>query len=112
MNKSSPCLYALALLGLAGLVSCRTRPAPSVVASPPSTSVRAPGPTAAFAELNPTQGSNARGKVSFLKMANGIRVVADVTGLTPGTHGFHIHEKGDCSAADGSSAGGHFNPYS
>jgi Cu-Zn family superoxide dismutase len=33
-----------------------------------------------------------------------------VTGLAPGSHGFHIHEKGDCSAPDGTSAGGHFNP--
>ena len=39
-----------------------------------------------------------------------IRVVAEVNGLTPGAHGFHIHEKGDCSAPDGTSAGGHFNP--
>ncbi len=37
-------------------------------------------------------------------------VVAKVTGLTPGAHGFHVHEKGNCTAADGSSAGGHFNP--
>ena len=34
-----------------------------------------------------------------------------MTGLTPGSHGFHIHEKGDCSSGDGMSAGGHFNPY-
>jgi len=37
-------------------------------------------------------------------------VTAHVAGLTPGAHGFHIHEKGDCSAPDGTSAGGHFNP--
>lgn len=39
-----------------------------------------------------------------------MKVIADVTGLTPGKHGFHIHQYGDCSAADGTSAGGHFNP--
>ena len=33
-----------------------------------------------------------------------------VTGLTDGDHGFHIHEKGDFSAPDASSAGAHFNP--
>jgi Cu-Zn family superoxide dismutase len=103
--------YFFPMLILAGLPACCTRPAPSTVAPPPSTSVRAPGPSAAVAELNPTQGSSVRGKVSFLKVGNSIRVVADVTGLTPGKHGFHIHEKGDCSAPDGSSAGGHFNPY-
>ena len=37
-------------------------------------------------------------------------VVARVSGLSPGGHGFHIHEKGDCSSGDGMSAGGHFNP--
>jgi Cu-Zn family superoxide dismutase len=36
--------------------------------------------------------------------------VADLEGLEPGLHGFHIHEVGDCSAPDASSAGGHFNP--
>ena len=37
-------------------------------------------------------------------------VEASIQGLTPGPHGIHVHEKGDCSAADGSSAGAHFNP--
>ena len=66
----------------------------------------------AIAYLNPTQGNNVRGTVTFTEVSGGIRVVADVTGLDPGEHGFHIHEKGDCSAPDASSAGGHFNPHS
>jgi superoxide dismutase, Cu-Zn family len=103
---------AAALLLLINLTACQTRPAPSAsVTTPPSTSVLAPGIRTASAQLNPTQGSNVRGKVSFFWVENGIRVVADVTGLTPGPHGFHVHEKGDCSAPDGSSAGSHFNPY-
>jgi Cu-Zn family superoxide dismutase len=48
--------------------------------------------------------------VAFTKMENGIQVVAHVEGLTPGDHGFHIHEYGDCSAPDATSAGGHFAP--
>jgi len=64
----------------------------------------------AVAELKPTQGSKVQGTVLFVQEPNGVHVTADVTGLTPGEHGFHIHEKGDCSAPDGSSAGGHFNP--
>jgi len=62
--------------------------------------------------LEPKSGSNVKGKVTFTKVGNTMKVVADIEGLTPGLHGFHIHEKGDCSAPDGTSAGGHFNPKS
>jgi Cu-Zn family superoxide dismutase len=64
----------------------------------------------ATATLSPASGSNVRGTVKFLQEKDGIRVEAEITGLSPGKHGFHIHEKGDCSAPDASSAGGHFNP--
>lgn len=68
--------------------------------------------TSAVAVLNPTDGSNTRGVVYFNTMEDGkVRVVADISGLTPNSyHGFHIHEYGDLSAADGTSAGGHYNP--
>jgi len=62
--------------------------------------------------LHPTQGNNVTGVVYFTKVDGGIKVVADLEGLTAGKHGIHIHECGDCSAADGTSAGGHFNPMS
>jgi Cu-Zn family superoxide dismutase len=39
-----------------------------------------------------------------------VRTVIDVGGLSPGKHGAHVHEKGDCSAHDAKSAGEHFNP--
>jgi superoxide dismutase, Cu-Zn family len=64
----------------------------------------------AIAVVEPTQGNEVRGVITFTREKNGTRVVAVVKGLTQGTHGFHIHEKGDCSAPDGESAGGHFNP--
>lgn len=67
-------------------------------------------PTKAVAVLHPTKGNNVEGTVTFTKSGDEIKVVADLTGLKPGKHGFHIHEFGDCSAADGTSAGGHFNP--
>jgi Cu-Zn family superoxide dismutase len=67
---------------------------------------------AAVAELRPTQGQAASGTVHFQQIGASVRVSARVAGLRPGRkHGFHIHEAGDCSAADGSSAKGHFNPY-
>ena len=64
----------------------------------------------AVAVLYPTSGNKAAGVVTFTKKANGIEVVADVEGLSPGLHGFHVHQYGDCSAPNGDSAGGHFNP--
>lgn len=68
------------------------------------------GPTKAICVLHPTEGNDVRGTVTFTKTAEGVKVIADVSGLTPGKHGFHVHEFGDCSAPDGTSAGGHFNP--
>ena len=60
--------------------------------------------------LYPTQGNTVTGVITFTKTDGGIKVVADIQGLSKGKHGFHIHECGDCSSADGSSAAGHFNP--
>ena len=71
----------------------------------------APENTQAIAVINPTEGNEAQGTVEFTQEAGGVRVIANLTGLTEGDHGFHVHEKGDCSAADGTSAGGHFNPH-
>jgi Cu-Zn family superoxide dismutase len=67
-------------------------------------------PTKAIAVLHPTKGSTVEGTVTFTKSGDQVKVVADITGLTPGKHGFHIHEFGDCSSPDGKAAGGHFNP--
>lgn len=66
----------------------------------------------AVAHMNPTEGSAVTGTVTFTEMSDGaIEVKAEITGLTPNSvHAIHIHEKGDCSAPDGSSAGGHYNP--
>jgi superoxide dismutase, Cu-Zn family len=67
-------------------------------------------PSKAIAVLHPTAGNKVVGTVTFTQVTGGVQVHADITGLTPGKHGFHVHEFGDCSAADASSAGGHFNP--
>lgn len=64
----------------------------------------------ATAELEPTEGNEVTGTVTFTSVDGGVQIVADLEGLEPGKHGFHIHEKGDCSAPDAGSAGGHFNP--
>lgn len=68
-----------------------------------------PGP-AATAELQARSGSAVSGRVNFFETPGGLRIEAQVAGLAPGEHGFHVHEAGDCSAPDASSAKGHFNP--
>jgi Cu-Zn family superoxide dismutase len=66
--------------------------------------------TKAVAVVNPLSASGVSGVVTFAKAEGGVKVTVKVSGLKPGSHGFHIHEFGDCTAADGTSAGGHFNP--
>ena len=68
------------------------------------------GPRAA-AQLEPTRGNTASGRIEFVQQGDRVLITGTLSGLKPGAeHGFHVHEKGDCSAADGMSAGGHFNP--
>ncbi|MDO5102393.1 MAG: superoxide dismutase family protein [Lautropia sp.] len=65
----------------------------------------------AVAVMKPTQGSKVEGQIRF-SMQDGakIRIHGKLSGLKPDSiHGFHVHEKGDCSAPDGTSAGGHFH---
>lgn len=70
----------------------------------------AAAPTKAVAVLAPTKDSTVKGTLTFTRSVSGVAVTGEISGLKPGTHGFHIHEFGDCSAPDGASAGGHFNP--
>ena len=68
------------------------------------------GPRAA-AQLQSTSGNTAAGAASFTQNGDMVRVTGQVSGLKANAeHGFHVHEKGDCSSGDGMSAGGHFNP--
>ena len=56
-------------------------------------------------------GNTASGTVRFVQNGDKVQVTGEVKGLKPGAeHGFHVHEKGDCSSGDGMSTGGHFNP--
>jgi Cu-Zn family superoxide dismutase len=69
------------------------------------------GGPSALAQLDPTKGSTTSGTVRFEQRGGKVLVTAEVRGLKPNAvHGFHVHEKGDCSSGDGMSAGGHFNP--
>jgi len=63
----------------------------------------------AVARLGAKGGSQVRGEIKFTQVGGHVRIEGEVTGLAPGAKGLHIHEKGDCSAADATSAGGHFD---
>ncbi len=90
-------IHAATLPALAALLGfgCATSAPPSYVAT----------------TLQPTRGNTASGTVWFIADGAALRIRGRVSGLTPNQeHGFHVHEKGDCSSGDAMSAGGHFNP--
>jgi superoxide dismutase, Cu-Zn family len=71
----------------------------------------AAAPSQAVAVIQATAGNKVSGTVRFTQNGGKVEIVADVKGLSPNAkHAIHVHEFGDCSAADGMSAGGHFNP--
>jgi Cu-Zn family superoxide dismutase len=99
MNSFPQWLIALFVLSIVSLPTRAQTPQP-----------KSSAPLKAIAVLHPTAGNKVTGTVTFTEEADGVRVQANLTGLTPGKHGFHVHEFGDCSGADLASAGAHFNP--
>jgi Cu-Zn family superoxide dismutase len=91
-----------------------TADAPATTSTPaPADAPPAEAPLAAGAsvQLAPTQGQTASGTLSLAPEGDSVRLTGPLHGLKPNSEfGFHIHEKGDCSAPDASSAGEHFNP--
>ena len=61
-------------------------------------------------KMEPKSDSNVAGEVTFTDENGTVSMKATFSGLTPGEHAIHIHEKADCSATDGTSSGGHWNP--
>jgi Cu-Zn family superoxide dismutase len=80
------------------------------IVSADDTTNKAVSPLMAKCTLSPASDSQVKGWVEFTQMKGCVKIEGEITGLTPGKHGFHVHEKGDCSAPDATSAGGHFNP--
>lgn len=64
----------------------------------------------AVAVVYPTKGNTVEGTVTFTQEPQGVKISARLKGLTPGDHGFHIHEFGNCACDDAQCAGDHFNP--
>ena len=121
------CIPSLLLWALAcGSSQQSAEPAASPEAPAPEASAEAPAGEAASAEAAPAgsdgrtidvalqakSGSSLSGSAKLTETAEGVKVELTIEHAPPGEHGAHVHEKGDCSAPDGSSAGGHFNPSS
>ncbi len=104
---ASTLALAAAAAVLAGCASTAPPAGTAPVAPPPAKSTA----SRATVNLSPASASLVSGTLTLVPMGDGVHITGEVGGLKPGdTRGFHIHEKGDCSAADASSAGGHFNP--
>lgn len=109
----TPVLLAASVLALSACSSSAPTKSTAPAASAPTPAAPAAQSTAKSATVNlaSASGSLVSGKLTVVPMGNGVHLTGEVGGLSPGsTHAIHIHEKGDCSAADASSAGGHFNP--
>lgn len=65
---------------------------------------------AATASLKDARGQPV-GTATFTELGGVVKLKVSASGLSPGQHGIHIHEKGRCEAPDFKSAGGHFNPH-
>ncbi|RZA15705.1 MAG: superoxide dismutase family protein, partial [Lysobacteraceae bacterium] len=105
-----PALLPVALASLV-LSGCASTPSAPQTPAPRAESRATGNVRQAAANLAPASGSLVSGRLAMVAMGGGVHVTGEIGGLQPGSsHGFHLHEKGDCSAADASSAGGHFNP--
>lgn len=83
----------------------------TIVALLTLTACATPSGPSASAQLQPTRGNSTSGEVRFVQHGDKVRVSGEIRGLKPGAeHGFHVHDKGDCSSGDGMSTGGHYNP--
>ncbi|RZZ83215.1 superoxide dismutase family protein [Pseudoxanthomonas winnipegensis] len=102
-------LPALASGAALALSACSSAPAPK-----PAPPVVVPAQATvhdAQAIMRSASASLVSGKLTLSPVAGGVRIAGTIGGLPPsGRFGFHVHEVGDCSAVDASSAGGHFNP--
>jgi len=112
MRKTTLGLFPFLLLVLlVAMLGCapQEQGAPAGEAAEEAPAEAAPA-LSATAVLSGAEGSAVAGTVTFEQTGGGVQVNAEVSGLEPGTHGFHVHETGDCSGEGFQAAGGHFNP--
>ena len=121
MSMSRTLIFLGAALALSACKPAETPVVDAPRAPAPAEAAVAPAPpvadtqlaASARSSLMPVGESGVSGELRFEVDNGGVRITGSFTGLKPGaTHAFHIHEFGNCTAADASSAGGHFNPAS
>ena len=116
---------AAALIVLSACTQKSAEPSAPEAAPAPAAAAQAPAPAnekaaaapaapavPQLAQIQPLKDSKVSGELTLTELpSGGVKVEGELKGLAPNsTHGFHVHEKGDCSAPDGASAGPHFNP--
>jgi Cu-Zn family superoxide dismutase len=100
----------IVLFACACATSSGSTPAKSSATTAASSAISNASGPAAVATIEPRSGSTVSGTAKFVPAADGLGAHVEVQGATPGLHGVHIHEKGDCSDPKAASAGAHFNP--
>ncbi|SFU64999.1 superoxide dismutase, Cu-Zn family [Pustulibacterium marinum] len=109
-------LLLLGLLGTMAFTSCDDKPKKEKMTEEETTIMPAtemedePMAMELSVMMEPKSESTAKGEVMFVQEDDEVKMTAKLSGLEPGMHAIHLHEKADCSAADGKSAGGHWNP--
>ncbi len=88
-------MTVIGVLSTALLTACATQP---------------PAQPGAAASLQARSGSAVTGNALLTQTGSKLRIEVTASNVSPGEHGFHVHEVGDCSGPDGSTAKGHYNP--
>lgn len=98
-------ILGIALVASLSVVACKKKPATDMKPAEAAPNAKAGG------ILISKSGSHVSGEVTFLNtVKDGLTMTVKLKGATPGVHGIHVHDKGDCAADDASTAGPHFNP--
>jgi Cu-Zn family superoxide dismutase len=109
-------LSAILALGVCAIGAQQSQPKKATTKLPTKTTttdhaqIDHPLPTKAVCVLLPSKGQDVQGTFVLTDHGGVTEIIGEVAGLTPGKHGFHIHEFGDLRSDDGMSAGGHYNP--
>lgn len=112
MNRRNALLKTAALTFAASLgFVCSCTASSQQGAHQHASTAASPAPSSATAELEGKEGSKISGKVVFKQAGGEVKITAHVSGVEGGgSRGFHLHEVGDCTPPDFTSAGSHFNP--